>query len=58
MGDRPKQFTNRVIRKAISTKVSKLRHEGTPPRQAVATALSMARAKRLGPRGGYRRAGR
>lgn len=46
----------RAQRGRISAKISKLSHEGKPQEQAVATALSMARAKRLGPRGGYRRA--
>lgn len=55
MSDRPRQITNRVIRKAISTKIRKLRHEGDPAKQAVAKALTMARAGRLGPRGSYRR---
>lgn len=48
----------RAQRSQISSKISKLRHEGKPQEQAVATALSMARAGRLGPRGGYRRVGR
>lgn len=42
--------------KAVSAKVSKLMHEGKPQKQAVATALSMQRAGRLGPRGGYKKA--
>ena len=43
---------------AVSKKVGKLMHEGKPQKQAVATALSMKRAHRLTPGGGYRRAGR
>lgn len=42
----------------VSKKVSKLMHEGKPQKQAVATALSMKRAHRLTPSGGYRRAGK
>lgn len=44
--------------KAVSKKISHLRKEGTPQKQAVAMALSMKRAGRLTPRGGYRRVGR
>ena len=43
---------------AVSKKVSKLMHEGKPQKQAVAMALSMKRAHRLTPGGGYRRVGR
>ncbi len=41
----------------VSAKIRKLRAEGVPQKQAVAMALNMARARRLGPRGGYRRVG-
>lgn len=44
-------------RRAISAKIRKLLGEGRPRAQAVAMALNMARAGRLGPRGGYRRGG-
>lgn len=47
-----------MARNRVSKKIRKLRAEGTPQRQSVATALSMQRAERLGPRGGYRRVGR
>jgi len=39
----------------VSKKISKLVAEGTPQKQAVAEALSMQRAGRLTPGGGYRR---
>jgi hypothetical protein len=39
----------------VSMKISKLRHEGEPQDQAVATALNMERSGRLTKRGGYRR---
>jgi hypothetical protein len=42
--------------KGVSAKISKLRGEGKSQKQAVATALAMKRAGRLGPRGGYKRA--
>src|SRR6266436_1931132 len=38
---------------AVSKKISTLVHEGTPQKQAVATALSMKRAGRLTKEGGY-----
>jgi hypothetical protein len=42
--------------KAVSAKISKLvKKEGMPQKRAVATALNMSRAGRLGPKGGYRR---
>ena len=44
-------------RPAVSAKISHLTTEGKPQKQAVATALSMARAGQLGPRGGYKRKG-
>lgn len=37
----------------VSDKISVLRHEGTPERQAVATALSMERSGRLKSGGRY-----
>ena len=40
----------------VSKKISILMHEGTPQKQAVATALSMKRAGRLTKEGGYIRA--
>ena len=43
---------------AVSKKISTLVHEGTPQKQAVATALSMKRAGRLTKEGGYIRAER
>jgi len=45
-------------RSRVSSKISKLRHEGKPPDQSVAMALSMERAGRLTPGGGYIRAKR
>lgn len=45
----------RKARGPVSRKISKLRHEGVPHQQAIATAMSMKRARRLGPKGGYRR---
>ncbi len=41
----------------VGAKIRKLRREGVPQDQAVATALSMRRSGRLGPQGGYRRKG-
>ena len=41
-----------------SRKISKLRREGVPEDQAVATALNMERKGRLTPTGGYKRVGR
>ena len=46
---------NVVKTSAAGKKISKLRHEGKPQAQAVATAMSMKRAGRLTKRGGYRR---
>lgn len=40
-------------RSVINWKISRLRKHGIPFRQAVAMSLSMYRAGRLGPRGGY-----
>lgn len=48
--------TPKAARAAVSAKIGKLVGEGKPHKQAVATALSMARAGRLGSKGGYRRA--
>lgn len=42
----------------IGRKISKLRHEGVPQREAVGKAMGMARAGRIGPKGGYKRVGR
>lgn len=42
-------------RSRVSAKIRKLMHEGKPQKQAVAMALSMERAGRLGPKGGYQR---
>ena len=39
----------------VSKKISHLRHEGVPEKQAVAEALSMKRAGRLTKSGGYKR---
>ena len=39
----------------VSKKISKLRHEGEPPKKAVAMALNMERAGRLTEKGGYKR---
>jgi hypothetical protein len=43
---------------AVSKKIGHLVREGKPQKQAVATALSMKRAGRLTPGGGYKRVGR
>jgi len=43
-------------RSLVSQKISVLRHEGTPQRQAVAEAISMGRAGRLRQGGVYVRA--
>lgn len=45
-------------RGAVGNKISHLRHEGVAEDQAVAEALSMKRAGRLTPEGGYIRAGK
>lgn len=47
-----------MSRDRVSKKIAILRREGVPERQAVAEALSMERAGRIGPHGGYRRARR
>lgn len=41
-------------RKRVSEKISVLRREGVPEKQAVAESLSMERAHRLGRHGKYR----
>lgn len=53
---RVSKATGRAQRGRISAKISKLHREGEPQKKAVAMALHMAEARRLGPRGGYRRA--
>lgn len=53
----PRKLKTRKARPAESAKISKLVREGVPQKQAVATALSMKRAGRLTPGGGYIRAG-
>lgn len=42
----------------VGKKIAHLVHEGKPQKQAVAMALSMDRAGRLTPEGGYRRVGK
>jgi len=49
-GTRARQKKSRV-----SKKISHLVREGTPQKQAVAMAMSMQRAGRITPSGGYRR---
>ena len=39
----------------VSKKIGKLVKEGVPQKQAVATAISMGKAGRITPEGGYRR---
>jgi len=39
----------------VSEKISVLRHEGVPEKQAVAMAINMGREHRLGPHGTYKR---
>lgn len=45
-------------RTPVGKKISKLMHEGVPQQQAIAESMSMKRAGRLTPEGGYRRVGR
>ena len=49
-------MSTRVTRDDVSKKISKLRHEGKPPKQAVAIALNMKREGRLTKGGGYKHA--
>lgn len=56
--NRPVKNPKKILkahRQRISMKIKKLMKEGMKQKQAVATALSMQRAGRLGPRGGYRK---
>jgi|TARA_R100000455_G_scaffold18315_1_gene9007 hypothetical protein len=39
----------------VNKKISKLKKEGKPRKQAVAIALTMKRKGKLGPRGGYKK---
>lgn len=48
----------RKRRGRVSKKISKLVQEGVPQDQAVAESLSMERAGRITPEGGYRRVGK
>ena len=48
-------MASRKSRQGVSAKIRKLRAEGVKPKQAIAEALNMKRAGRLGPRGQYRR---
>jgi hypothetical protein len=42
-------------RSRVSKKISVLRHEGVPEKQAVATAINMGKKHRITASGGYRR---
>lgn len=54
---RSRSSPSKAGRSRVGTKISQLvKKEKVPQRQAVATALSMQRAGRLGPRSGYKRA--
>lgn len=56
--NRPVKNPKKILKahkQRISLKIKKLMKEGMKQKQAVATALSMQRAGRLGPRGGYRK---
>ena len=46
--------TKGYAKKAISSKISKLRKEGKKPKQAVAIAMNMKKKGKLGPKGGYK----
>lgn len=46
------------MKSAVGKKIGKLRKEGVPQKQAVATALNMKKKGKLGPRGGYKRKGK
>lgn len=46
---------SKASQQRISRKISKLRKEGKPQRQAVAQAHAMERRGELGPRGGKKR---
>lgn len=48
--------TGKDVQSAIGKKISFLRHEGKPQKQAVGEAMGMARAGRLTSEGGYIRA--
>lgn len=45
----------KASRARVSKKIKVLRAEGTPQKQSIAEALSMERAHRITPSGGYRR---
>lgn len=47
----------RASNKRVGDKISKLRAEGKPQKQAIATAINMNSKGRLGPKGGYKRKG-
>lgn len=51
----PKRKVGKAGQSRVSKKIRHLVKEGTPQKQAVATALSMERADRITPAGGYRR---
>lgn len=42
--------------KRVGSRIKKLKKEGKTTKQAVAESLNEERAKKLGPRGGYKRA--
>lgn len=48
-------MSSRALKNArVSKKISKLRHEGVPQKQAIATALNMERKKRITSSGDYK----
>lgn len=53
-----KTDAHKAMHGGVSKKIAHLRHEGVPQKQAVAEALSMERAGRLTPEGGYIRKGK